>query len=170
MPKDLQGLLKRTICLTKNIGLVLEKAKFEKKRKSGCDCARRTTVSVRGMTNPQLSKSLLLNIQRQRPRECWTKTYEFLPNRLDSIDLSFYGSRLEQILRFFGSTVLPAAKDASPNQFYDARIIDKLKKCRGSSVSNEIGGTFAAFLEELCESRAGRYGEPWLRASDEAVQ
>ena len=34
----------------------------------------------------------------------------------------------EQILRFFGSTVLPAAKDASPNQFYDTRIIDKLKK------------------------------------------
>ena len=34
----------------------------------------------------------------------------------------------EQILQFLGRTILPAAKDASVNQFYDTRSIDKLRK------------------------------------------
>jgi hypothetical protein len=34
----------------------------------------------------------------------------------------------EQILKFLGATVLPAAKDAPVNQFYDTRIIERLKK------------------------------------------
>jgi len=57
------------------------------------------------------------------------KTYEFFTKQAGfNRDLTFTDRGFEQILRFFGGTVLPAAKDASPNQFYDTRIIDKLKK------------------------------------------
>jgi hypothetical protein len=34
----------------------------------------------------------------------------------------------EQILKFLGGTILPAAKDASVSQFYDTRIIERLKR------------------------------------------
>jgi len=43
-------------------------------------------------------------------------------------DLTFTDRGFEQILKFLGATVLPAAKDAPVNQFYDTRIIERLKK------------------------------------------
>ena len=57
------------------------------------------------------------------------KTYAFFTKQAGfNRDLTFTDRGFEQIFRFFGSTVLPSAKDAAPNQFYDTRIIDKLKK------------------------------------------
>jgi hypothetical protein len=57
------------------------------------------------------------------------KTYEFFTKQAGfNKDLTFSDRGFEQILKFLGGTVLPAAKDAPVNQFYDTRIIDKLKK------------------------------------------
>ena len=57
------------------------------------------------------------------------KTYEFFTKQAGfNRDLTFTDRGFEQILKFLGATVLPSAKDASVNQFYDTRIIERLKK------------------------------------------
>jgi hypothetical protein len=35
---------------------------------------------------------------------------------------------IQQIVNFLGTTVLPAAKGASPKQFYDTRILERVGK------------------------------------------
>ena len=78
---------------------------------------------------PQLSKSVLGKYTRDKDPAMLEKTYAFFTKQAGfNRDLTFTDRGFEQILRFFGSTVLPSAKDAAPNQFYDTRIIDKLKK------------------------------------------
>jgi len=42
-------------------------------------------------------------------------------------DSTFTDCGFEQILKFLGGTVLPAAKDVPVNLFYDTRIIEYLK-------------------------------------------
>jgi ABC-type nitrate/sulfonate/bicarbonate transport system substrate-binding protein len=113
-----------------NIGLVIRKVDVEKR----ADIWLRLLRAVhRGINvwydDPQLSKRVLAKYTKDNDPVMLDKTYEFFTKQAGfNRDLTFTDRGFEQILRFFGSTVLPTAKDASPNQFYDTRIIDKLKK------------------------------------------
>ena len=113
-----------------NIGLVIRKSEVEKKAEIWLRLLRAVQRGVSAWyDNPQLSKSVLAKYTKDNDPVMLDKTYEFFTKQAGfNRDLTFTDRGFEQILRFFGSTVLPAAKDASPNQFYDTRIIDKLKK------------------------------------------
>jgi ABC-type nitrate/sulfonate/bicarbonate transport system substrate-binding protein len=113
-----------------NIGLVIRKSEVEKSAEIWLRLLR---AIQRGIStwydNPQLSKTVLAKYTKDNDPVMLDKTYEFFTKQAGfNRDLSFTDRGFEQILRFFGGTVLPAAKDAAPNQFYDTRIIDKLKK------------------------------------------
>jgi len=113
-----------------NIGLVIRKTEVEKRAEIWLRLLR---AVQRGISmwydDPQLSKSVLAKYTRDKGGVTLEKTYGFFTKQAGfNRDLTFTDRGFEQILRFFGSTVLPAAKDASPSQFYDTRIIDKLKK------------------------------------------
>src|SRR5213594_2479710 len=111
-----------------NIGVVIRKTEVEKRAETW----RRLLRGVqRGISvwydDPQLSKSVLAKYTRDKNAGTLEKTYGFFTKHWLPSRPHLCRSRLRTILRFFGSTVLPAAKDASPTQFYDTRIIDKLK-------------------------------------------
>ena len=113
-----------------NIGLVIRKKEVETRAEIWLRLLR---AVQRGMStwydDPQLSKSVLAKYTKDNDPVMLDKTYEFFTKQAGfNRDLTFTDRGFEQILRFFGSTILPATKDASPNQFYDTRIIDKLKK------------------------------------------
>jgi ABC-type nitrate/sulfonate/bicarbonate transport system substrate-binding protein len=113
-----------------NIGLVVRKTAVDKRAGIWLRLLR---VVQRGISvwydDPQLSKGVLAKYTRDKDPAMLEKTYGFFTKQAGfNRDLTFTDRGFEQILRFFGSTVLPAAKDASPSQFYDTRIIDKLKK------------------------------------------
>jgi ABC-type nitrate/sulfonate/bicarbonate transport system substrate-binding protein len=113
-----------------NIGLLIRKSEVEKRAEIWLRLLRAVQRGISAWyDNPQLSKSVLAKYTKDNDPVMLDKTYEFFTKQAGfNRDLTFTDRGFEQILRFFGSTVLPAAKDASPNQFYDTRIIDKLKK------------------------------------------
>ncbi len=113
-----------------NIGLVVRKAEVERK----ADIWLRLLTAVRrGINawyeNPQLAKSVVAKYTRDNDPVTLEKTYEFFTKQAGfNKDLTFSERGFEQILKFLGGTVLPAAKDAPVNQFYDTRIVEKLKR------------------------------------------
>jgi len=112
-----------------NIGVVIRKTEVEKRAETWLRLLRgvQRGISV-WYDDPQLSKSVLAKYTRDKNAGTLEKTYGFFTKHWLPSRPHLCRSRLRTILRFFGSTVLPAAKDASPTQFYDTRIIDKLKK------------------------------------------
>jgi hypothetical protein len=113
-----------------NIGLVIRKAEVEKRAEIWLRLLRAVQRGINvWYDDPQLSKSTLARYTRDKDPVMLEKTYVFFTKHAGfNKDLTFTDRGFEQILRFFGSTVLPAAKDALPSQFYDTRIVDKLKK------------------------------------------
>jgi hypothetical protein len=109
---------------------VIRKSEVEKRAEIWLRLLRAVQRGIRVWDDdPQLSKSVLAKYTKDNDPMMLDKTYEFFTKQAGfNRDLTFTDRGFEQILRFFGGTVLPAAKDASPNQFYDTRIIDKLKK------------------------------------------
>jgi ABC-type nitrate/sulfonate/bicarbonate transport system substrate-binding protein len=113
-----------------NIGLVVRKAEVERR----ADIWLRLLTAVRrGINawyeNPQLAKSVVAKYTRDNDPVTLEKTYEFFTKQAGfNKDLTFSERGFEQILKFLGGTVLPAAKDAPVNQFYDTRIVEKLKR------------------------------------------
>jgi len=113
-----------------NVGLIVRKN----------EVAKRSTVWLRLLRavrngidvwydNPQLAKSVLARYTKETDSVMLDKTYEFFTKQAGfNRDLSFTDRGFEQILKFLGGTILPAAKDASVSQFYDTRILDKLRK------------------------------------------
>jgi len=113
-----------------NIGLVIRKTEIERRAETWLRLLRAVQRGIgTWYDDPQLSKSVLAKYTRDKDPAMLEKTYAFFTKQAGfNRDLTFTDRGFEQILRFFGSTVLPAAKDASPSQFYDTRIIDNLKK------------------------------------------
>jgi hypothetical protein len=113
-----------------NIGLVIRKNEVE----SRAEIWQRLLRAVqRGIgvwyDDPRLSKSVLAKYTRDNDPAMLDKTYEFFTKQAGfNQDLTFTDKGFEQILTFFGSTVLPAAKDAAASRFYNTSIISKLKK------------------------------------------
>ena len=113
-----------------NIGLVIRKTEVEKRAEIWLRLLRAVRRGINlWYGDPQLSKSVLAKYTRDKEPAMLEKTYGFFTKQAGfNRDLTFTDRGFEQILRFFASTVLPAAKDFSPSQFYDTRIIDKLKQ------------------------------------------
>src|SRR5262250_100683 len=113
-----------------NIGLVIRKTEVEKRAEIWLRLLRAVQRGIYvWYDDPPLSKNVLAKYTRDKDAATLEKTYTFFTRQAGfNRDLTFTDRGFEQILRFFGSTVLPAAKDASPNQFYDTRIVAKLKK------------------------------------------
>jgi len=113
-----------------NIGLVIRKNEVDKRAELWLRLLRAVQRGIRvWYDDPQLSKNVLAKYTKDNDPLMLDKTYEFFTKQAGfNRDLTFTDRGFEQILGFFGSTVLPVAKDASPNRFYDTKIIDKLKK------------------------------------------
>ncbi|MPZ76589.1 MAG: hypothetical protein GEU77_08690 [Deltaproteobacteria bacterium] len=113
-----------------NVGLVIRKNEIEKRADIWLRVLRAVQRGINAWyENPQLAKSVLAKYTKDNDPVMLDKTYEFFTKQAGfNRDLTFTDLGFEQILKFLGGTVLPAAKDASVNQFYDTRIIEKLKK------------------------------------------
>lgn len=113
-----------------NIGLVIRKNEVENRAEIWLRLLRAVQRGIGAWyDDPRLSRSVLAKYTRDNDPVMLDKTYEFFTKQAGfNRDLTFTDKGFEQILRFFGSTVLPAAKDASPSRFYDTGIIAKLKK------------------------------------------
>src|SRR5881397_2938208 len=100
-----------------NIGVVIRKTEVEKRAETWLRLLRgvQRGISV-WYDDPQLSKSVLAKYTRDKNAGTLEKTYGFFTKHWLPSRPHLYRSRLRTILRFFGSTVLPAAKDASPTQ------------------------------------------------------
>jgi ABC-type nitrate/sulfonate/bicarbonate transport system substrate-binding protein len=113
-----------------NIGLVVRRNEVERKAEVWL---RLLTPVRRGINawyeNPQLAKSVVAKYTRDNDPVTLEKTYGFFtkPTGFNK-DLTFTERGFEQILKFLGGTVLPAAKDAPVNHFYDTKIVEKLKR------------------------------------------
>jgi sulfonate transport system substrate-binding protein len=130
---DAQGFTKLTDTYDlpyQNVGLIVRKNEVEKRS----DVWLRLLRAVRRgidvwYENPQLAKRVLARYTKENDPVMLEKTYEFFTKQAGfNRDLTFTDRGFEQILKFLGATVLPAAKDAQVNQFYDTRIIERLKK------------------------------------------
>jgi NitT/TauT family transport system substrate-binding protein len=130
---DAQGFTKLTDTYDlpyQNVGLIVRKNEVEKRS----DVWLRLLRAVRRgidvwYENPRLAKSVLAKYTKENDPVMLEKTYEFFSKQAGfNRDLTFTDRGFEQILKFLGATVLPAAKDAPVNQFYDTRIIERLKK------------------------------------------
>jgi len=113
-----------------NIGLVIRKTEVEKRAEIWLRLLRAVQRGIYvWYDDPQLAKNVLAKYTRDKDAATLEKTYTFFTKQAGfNRDLTFTDRGFEQILRFFGSTVLPAAKDASPSQFYDISIVEKLKR------------------------------------------
>ena len=113
-----------------NIGLIVRKNEVERRADIWLRLLRAVRRGINAWyENPQLAKSVVAKYTRDNDPVTLEKTYEFFTKQAGfNRDLTFSDRGFEQILKFLGGTVLPAAKDAPVNQFYDTRIIDKLKK------------------------------------------
>lgn len=79
--------------------------------------------------DPKLAKDVLTKYTREKDPEMLQKTYDFFTNQAGfNKEFALTDQGIQRILTFLGSTVLPAAKDATPAQFYDTRILDRLRK------------------------------------------
>jgi hypothetical protein len=104
--------------------------KSRKGQAFGCDSYARFERGSRvWYENPQFAKSVLAKYTKETDPVMLDKTYDFFTKQAGfNRDLTFTDRGFEQILKFLGGTILPPAKDAAVNQFYDTRIIDKLRK------------------------------------------
>lgn len=74
------------------------------------------------LENPQFAKSVLAKYTKETDAVMLDKTYDFFTKQAGfNRDLTFTDRGFEQILKFMGGTILPAAKDATPSQFYDTK-------------------------------------------------
>ena len=130
---DAQGFTKLTDTYDlpyQNVGLIVRKNEVEKRSEVWVRLLRavRRGIDV-WYENPQFAKSVLAKYTKETDPVMLDKTYDFFTKQAGfNRDLTFTDRGFEQILQFLGKTILPAAKDASVNQFYDTRIIDKLRK------------------------------------------
>jgi ABC-type nitrate/sulfonate/bicarbonate transport system substrate-binding protein len=113
-----------------NIGLVIRNNEIQTRAELWLRLLRAVERGINvWYDDPQLAKSVLAKYTRDNDPAMLDKTYEFFTRQAGfNRDLTLTDKGLAQILNFFGTTALPAAKDAPPSRFYDTSIIAKLKK------------------------------------------
>ena len=130
---DAQGFTKLTDTYDlpyQNVGLIVRKNEVEKRSDVWLRLLRATRSGIDiWYDNPQFAKNVLAKYTKEKDAAMLDKTYEFFTKQAGfNRDLTFTDRGFEQILKFMGGTVLPAAKDATASQFYDTRILEKLKR------------------------------------------
>jgi ABC-type nitrate/sulfonate/bicarbonate transport system substrate-binding protein len=113
-----------------NIGVVVRRSDVEAREEMWARFLRSLKEGIqRWYDNPNLAKEVLTKYTREKDPEMLQKTYDFFTRQAGfNRELAPTDQGIQQILTFLGSTVLPAAKGATPAQFYDARILDRLRK------------------------------------------
>ncbi|HLN85885.1 MAG TPA: ABC transporter substrate-binding protein [Candidatus Limnocylindrales bacterium] len=113
-----------------NIGIVLRKSDVEPKADAWLRLLRAMRHGVqRWYDDAKFARDVLSKYTKEKDPDKLQKTYEFFSKQAGfSDDLQISEPGTQQILSFLGSTVLPAAKGASPKQFYDTRILERLTK------------------------------------------
>ena len=113
-----------------NVGVVVRKADVEPRAELWERVLRAFREGIhRWYDDPKLAKEALTKYTKERDPEMLQKTYDFFTRQAGfNKELVLTDQGIQQILTFLGSTVLPSAKDAAPTQFYDTRILDKLRK------------------------------------------
>lgn len=113
-----------------NVGIVVRKSDIDAKSDAWVRLLRATREGIRRWYgDPKLAREVLTRYTKERDPERLQKTYEFFTKQAGfNEELTVTEQGIQQILTFLGSTVLPAAKSASPRQIYDTRILDKLRQ------------------------------------------
>jgi ABC-type nitrate/sulfonate/bicarbonate transport system substrate-binding protein len=113
-----------------NIGVVVRKSDVEPRAEMWARFLRSLKDGIqRWYDDPQLAKEVLTKYTREKDPEMLQKTYDFFTKQAGfTRELALTDEGLQQILTFLGSTVLPGAKDATPTQFYDTRVLQRLGK------------------------------------------
>jgi ABC-type nitrate/sulfonate/bicarbonate transport system substrate-binding protein len=113
-----------------NIGIVVRKSEVEAKAESWVRLLRSLKAGIRRWyDDPKFAREVLTKYTKERDPDRLQKTYEFFTQQAGfNQDLSITDQGIQQIINFMGSTVLPPAKGASPKQFYDMRILERLSK------------------------------------------
>jgi ABC-type nitrate/sulfonate/bicarbonate transport system substrate-binding protein len=113
-----------------NIGVVVRKSDVEPRAEMWARFLRSLKEGIqRWYDDPKLAKEVLTKYTKEKDPEMLQKTHDFFTKQAGfTRDLALTDQGLQQILTFLGSTVLPGAKDATPAQFYDTRILQRLGK------------------------------------------
>ncbi len=113
-----------------NVGIVVRKSDIDAKSDAWVRLVRATREGIRRWFDyPNLARDVLTKYTKERDPERLQKTYEFFTKQAAfNEDLTVTEQGIQQILSFLGVTVLPAAKNASPKQIYDTRILEKLRQ------------------------------------------
>jgi NitT/TauT family transport system substrate-binding protein len=113
-----------------NIGIVVRKSDVEAKSDAWVRLLKATREGIRRWyEDPKLAKEVLIRYTKEKDPDKLQKTYEFFTKQAGfNSDLTMTEPGIQQIVNFLGATVLPAAKGASPKQFYDTRILERVGK------------------------------------------
>ena len=86
-------------------------------------------ANLRWYEDPKMAMFVLMKYTQQSDRDVLQKTYDFETNPPGfTKDLKVSDSGLQGILDFLASTVRPEAAKATPKEFYDTTILDRLEK------------------------------------------
>ena len=86
-------------------------------------------ANLRWYEDPKLAMFVLKKYTQQSDPDVLQKTYDFESNPPGfTRDLKVSDAGLQGILDFLGSTIRPEAAKASPKDFYDTTILDRLEK------------------------------------------
>ena len=113
-----------------NVGIVVRRADIEARADLWVRLLRALKEGIRRWyDDPKLAKEVLSKYTKERDPEMLQKTYEFFSKQAGfSEELVPTDQGIQQILTFLGSTTLPAAKGVPPTQFYDTRILDRMRR------------------------------------------
>jgi len=113
-----------------NVGIVIRKADVEERMEVWVRFLGAMQQGIaRWYEDPKLAKAVITKYTKENDPEMLQKTYDFFSKQGGfTKDLSLNDEGIREILTFLASTRLPAAKNFTPKQIYDKRILEKLKK------------------------------------------
>lgn len=113
-----------------NVGIVVRKDRIEPLSDIWVRLLRAIQQGIiRWYEDPKLAIQVMSKYTKERDGEMLQKTYEFHTKQAGlNRELTISEEGIRGILDFMAATVRPEAKNAMPKQFYDTRILDRLKK------------------------------------------
>lgn len=112
-----------------NVGIVIRREDLEKRSAVWQKFLRAMRRGIRvWYEDPKSAVNVLSRYTQETDPEMLRKTYEFFSKQAGfNRDLAVSDRGIESILKFLGATVLPSARGAAASQFYDTRILDKIR-------------------------------------------
>ncbi len=113
-----------------NVGVVIRRDDVDKRALVWQRFLRAMRQGVRvWYEDSKLAMNVLARYTKENDPEMLQKTYEFFSQQAGfNKALTVSEAGLDSIAKFLGATVLPGAKGASPSQFYDMRILEKIER------------------------------------------